>query len=72
MIVPQQVKCDFRGCEAQRTETNHWFCVQITDAGIWLQTWEQAQDRGTLSDPTAKHFCGAGHALQYISQEMGN
>lgn len=67
MIVPLTYKCDT--CGAERTETNHWFAVQVELHGIYVFTWKQATEANRLE--RSHHFCGKTHALQFVSSEMG-
>ena len=69
MILPPQFKCDSKGCEAVRSESNHWWASRSNQGRIEIYPWQLADDDGLLN--VTKHFCGAAHALQYVSSLMG-
>ena len=66
MIVPQQYKCDV--CGIEHTVTNGWYFVERKTA-ISIYKWDDAKANNILD--CGFHFCGAAHALQFVSSEMG-
>ena len=71
MLLPQQYGCDTSGCMEVRTATNHWQVVTKDATGIHVRTWDQADARGCLADSSTSHHCGQSHALQQVSNLMG-
>lgn len=58
--------CD--SCGQQRKLTNHWFVSFFLDNTLCFLTWEDAAERGRLSDSNTKHFCGQVCTQKYLSK----
>ena len=70
MIGLPPYECDAPGCSQTRTDTNHWFAIRVYSQGkTEIYVWERAEQDGVLAD--SKHFCGQTHALQFLSQVLG-
>jgi hypothetical protein len=72
VILPTQYGCDTPGCQAVRTETNHWHAITRDSDGIHIRTWEEAFTKGCLEASNTTHHCGQDHALKQVSSLLGD
>lgn len=60
-------KCDWVGCGAERRDVNRWYVVLPDAVGVHVYEWHKAPEQAMK---IAKHFCGLGHALQFVSKVL--
>jgi hypothetical protein len=58
----KEFQCEICGIVSENP--NHWFVIECGDLKLAVIKW----DLTAASSPTARHFCGEGHAQVYISR----
>lgn len=70
-ILDNPIQCDHTGCGVIRGVANHWRAVMSCDnGGFLILPWEVAERDFDVK--VFKHFCGPGHALNYVSAAIGD
>ena len=58
----KEFQCEICGIVSQNP--THWFVIECGDQKLAVIRW----DLTAAATPTARHFCGEGHAQVYISR----
>jgi len=62
MSTVKEFQCEI--CGITSDNPIHWFVIECGDDRLAVIKW----DLGAANNPTARHFCGEGHAQVYISR----
>jgi hypothetical protein len=58
----KEFRCEICGIVSEHP--SRWFVIECSDAKLAVIKW----DSTAATTPTARHFCGEGHAQVYISR----
>ena len=65
--IPEQFKCDHPGCEAVRSQTNHWWQANTHAGSFEVWPWDDTAD----NVPGIQFYCGQEHLLAALSRWAG-